>query len=61
MNIPKSKLKTAIANRRSKFGEGDAYSNPSSERLYHRAEHIVQIPRIKDCQKFTHNSMYLCR
>ena len=42
MNIPKSKLKTAIANRRSKFGEGDAYSNRSSERLYHRAEHIVQ-------------------
>ena len=42
MNIPKSKLKTAIANLRSKFGEGDAYSNRSSERIYHRAEHIVQ-------------------
>ena len=42
MNIPKSRLKTATKNRRFKHGRGDAYSNRSSERLYLRAEHIVQ-------------------
>lgn len=42
MNIPKSQLKTAIKNRKSKHGRGEAYSNRSSERLNARAEHIVQ-------------------
>ena len=42
LNIPKSQLKTAIKNRKSKYGRGDAYSNRSSGRLYNRAEHIVQ-------------------
>ena len=42
LNIPKSQLKTAIKNRKSKHGRGDAYSNRSSERLKVRAEHIVQ-------------------
>jgi len=42
LNIPKSQLKTAIKNRKSKYGRGDAYSNRSSERLNVRAEHIVQ-------------------
>lgn len=42
LNIPKSQLKTAIKNRKSKHGRGDAYSNRSSERLNIRAEHIVQ-------------------
>jgi len=42
MNIPKSKLKTAIKNRRSKYGKGDAYSNHSSIRLYENAEHVAQ-------------------
>ena len=42
MNISKSQLKTAIKNRKSKYGRGDAYSNRSSGRLYNRAEHIVQ-------------------
>ena len=42
MSTPKHMLKTAIKNRLSKFGGGDTYSNRSSERLYSRAEHIVQ-------------------
>lgn len=42
MNIPKSQLKTAIKNRKSKFGGGDAYSNRSTERLNVRAKQIVQ-------------------
>jgi hypothetical protein len=42
LNIPKSQLKSAIKNRKSKHGRGDAYSNRSSERLKVRAEHIVQ-------------------
>ena len=42
LNIPKSQLKTAIKNRKSKHGRGDAYSNRSSDRLNVRAEHIVQ-------------------
>jgi len=42
MNISKSQLKTAIKNRKSKYGRGDAYSNRSSERLNVRAQRIVQ-------------------
>ena len=42
LNIPKSQLKTAIKNRKSKHGRGDAYSNRSSERLNVRAQRIVQ-------------------
>jgi len=42
LNISKSQLKTAIKNRKSKYGRSDAYSNRSSGRLYNRAEHIVQ-------------------
>jgi len=42
MNITRTQMKTAIKNRRSKHGKGDAYSNRSSVRLYARAEDIVQ-------------------
>jgi len=42
LNISKSQLKTAIKNRKSKHGRGDAYSNRSSERINVRAKHIVQ-------------------
>jgi len=42
MNISKSQLKTAIKNRKSKYGRGDAYSNRSSERLNVRAQRVVQ-------------------
>ena len=42
MSITGTQMKTAIKNRRSKYGKGDAYSNHSSVRLYENAEHIVK-------------------